>query len=68
VILIKNQDMQTDRMFCGDVGQDELEEVDIVVRGGNYGWRKFEGTRLNKPDDPPIPNPIPPILEYVLYY
>lgn len=33
------------RIFCGDVGQGRLEEIDIVASGRNYGWRAFEGTQ-----------------------
>jgi glucose/arabinose dehydrogenase len=37
-------DMPTSRLFAGDVGQSTREEVDIVNRGGNYGWNTMEGT------------------------
>ena len=32
------------RMFIGDIGQDQIEEVNIGQAGANYGWRIREGT------------------------
>jgi uncharacterized repeat protein (TIGR03806 family) len=40
-------DRQTGDMWVGDVGESDIEEVSRVKRGGNYGWRCFEGTRDN---------------------
>lgn len=31
-------------LFCADVGEKEQEEIDIIERGGNYGWPYAEGT------------------------
>ena len=32
------------RLFIADIGQDQIEEVNLGVAGGNYGWRLREGT------------------------
>ncbi len=63
-------------LFVADVGQDLWEEVNIVTRGGNYGWNIREGMNCfdpERPADPPAECPmvgvsgellIDPILEY----
>lgn len=37
-------DAPTGELWVGDVGQNDIEEVDVVTGGGNYGWARKEGT------------------------
>jgi glucose/arabinose dehydrogenase len=39
----------TNRLFCGDVGQGSVEEVNLINSGGNYGWRYREGSFVFDP-------------------
>jgi len=51
-------DKATGNLIIADVGQDEVEEIDIVPpgqgAGANFGWKLFEGTACYTP---PCPDP-----------
>jgi glucose/arabinose dehydrogenase len=42
-------DRSSGRLFLADVGQDRFEEIDIVTKGGNYGWNVMEGDHCFNP-------------------
>nr|WP_246440697.1 PQQ-dependent sugar dehydrogenase [Rhabdobacter roseus] len=42
-------DPETDQLWTGDVGQNSREEIDIITKGGNYGWRLKEGKDCYNP-------------------
>ena len=64
-------DRVTGEIYIGNVGSnsgDKKEEVNLLVKGGNYGWPFREGN-VDRPDIMPRPNPIigsleDPIHEY----
>jgi uncharacterized repeat protein (TIGR03806 family) len=59
-------DFETGRLYCGDVGESEREEVNIIVKGGHYGWNYREGRIAadGSPAPPPGVTFIDPILDY----
>lgn len=58
-------DAVTGELFTGDVGHASYEEINHVVRGGNYGWPFREG-----PCDgtQPMPNPPPTLIDPLIAY
>jgi glucose/arabinose dehydrogenase len=44
-------DSLTGRLWLGDVGNDEWEEIDLVRKGRNYGWIKMEGPECFLPPE-----------------
>ena len=68
-------DKATGDLYAADVGQGDIEEVNVVVSGGNYGWSIKEGSFCFDPngDDPGFVEPaetcdstglIDPVAEY----
>lgn len=62
-------DTVTGLLLVGDVGQYDIEEIDVVLPGRDYGWNFKEGTFCFNPNgnDPGfvsecLPNQVPPFL------
>lgn len=49
-------DSETGDLYAADLGQELYEEVNLVQKGGNYGWNVKEGTHCfstQTPEEPP---------------
>jgi glucose/arabinose dehydrogenase len=44
-------DSATGQLWVADVGQDRMEEIDIVEKGKNYGWNVMEGSLCYSPSE-----------------
>lgn len=57
----------TQELWAADVGQNAYEEINIIRKGGNYGWSFFEATHRFMPERDDLPEDadfIMPIHEY----
>jgi glucose/arabinose dehydrogenase len=57
-------DPETSRLWAADVGQNRYEEIDLIVKGGNYGWNIMEGAHCYDSGGCDRSGLIPPVWEY----
>lgn len=58
-------DSQNGQLWAADVGQDRVEEINLIRRGGNYGWNMREGFQSFEPNVQHKPTSlIDPLVEY----
>ncbi|MCW5560133.1 MAG: PQQ-dependent sugar dehydrogenase, partial [Verrucomicrobiae bacterium] len=57
-------DSLTGDLYGGDVGDVQMEEVNRIVAGGNYGWGYYEGTLKFRGTPPPGYQHVPPLYAY----
>ncbi|QDT61139.1 Soluble aldose sugar dehydrogenase YliI precursor [Stieleria bergensis] len=59
-------DKKTGKLWLGDVGQELWEEVNLITKGGNFGWSTREGTNSFSNGTAPegVSDPIDPVWQY----
>lgn len=57
-------DRLTGDLWAADVGQNRLEEVNLIVAGGNYGWNIKEASRAFRDQGRSAAGLIDPVAEY----
>lgn len=58
-------DPLTGQLIGGDVGEGSREEINIITKGGNYGWPIMEGDSIFTENDPSDKSTmIPPVFAY----
>jgi len=56
-------DEATNRLWGADVGQNNLEEINLIT-AGNFGWNRFEGNDVHDSNTPDQGNTIFPVYQY----
>lgn len=63
-------DRNSGELYLADVGQNDIEEIDIITAGGNYGWNSMEGSFSFLPngdeDGFVVAGPDPAVAEFIL--
>ena len=53
------------RLWAADVGQDRIEEIDLIEKGKNYGWNVMEGSHCFNPSQNCVQDGLTlPVAEY----